>query len=281
MKKIAAQELSLLEVLEGLYPDCSRRTLRHWLKAQRVMVDEVVITRSNHSVKKGQEVSIRKAIPRPIEEFQILYEDPHIVIIDKPEGLLSVPLDNIEAKNALSILRKYYNSSSIFAVHRIDRETSGVLVFAKNEQARVGMDILFKNHNLTREYLALVEGHVSPLKGAWKSFLVEKSSFEVFSTTDKNAGRLAITHYEVIRSTPKCTWLRLILETGRKHQIRVHCKDAGHTILGDKRYGSKVNPYRRLCLHAHRIAFKHPTTGNNIDIQAKAVRFLKHGTKQC
>ena len=269
-------EQTLLQALEILYPDSSRRTLRIWLKNKRVTLDGSVITQANHLVKKGQKVVLEKPKPSPIKEFQVLFEDPDIVIIDKPVGLLSVPLDEEPAKSALEILCDYYKTE-IFAVHRIDKGTSGVLVFAKTEAGRTGMDELFKSHDLHREYIALVEGHVKIPKGTWKSYLKERSFFEMMATEDHNEGRLAITHYEVLGSTAKCTWLRMILETGRKHQIRVHCRDAGHPILGDKRYGSKMNPYKRLCLHALRISFKHPVTGEKIDVRAKTktVNFLK------
>lgn len=269
-----AEELYLLDELVKLYPDSSKRTLRIWLKNRRVSVDGSIVTIGKHLVKKGSQILVGQVVPDLIKEFKILFEDDHIIIIDKPVGLLSVPLDRGVSRNALNILRKHHKNSSIFAVHRIDQGTSGVLVFAKTEEAREGMDLLFKNHDLTREYVSLVEGHVATPKGSWKSYLFEKTHFEVCSTPDQHSGRLAVTHYEVMRTTPKCTWLKLTLETGRKHQIRVQCRDAGHTILGDKRYGSTTNPYRRLCLHAHRIAFKHPITKKQIDIKANPVGFI-------
>ena len=274
MKNIMTEDISLLDGLVKLYPDSAKRTLRIWLKQRRVSVDGVAITIGKHLVKKGSQIVVGKVVADSIKGVEALYEDDHLIIIDKPTGLLSVPLDREKAINALGILRDYYKNSPVFAVHRIDKETSGVLVFAKTEEAKEGMDVLFRKHDLTREYIALVEGFIETPKGSWQSYLFERSHFEVGSTTDPKGGRLSITHYEVIRKTPKCTWLRLTLETGRKHQIRVHCRDAGYTILGDKRYGSTMNPYKRLCLHAHRIAFRHPITGEQIDIKAKPVSFI-------
>ena len=263
------EEQSLLEALNKLYPDSSNRTLRTWIKVGRVTVDGVVATRANDRVNVGQELLVGKATPDSIHGLKVLFEDKHLVIVDKPMGLLSVPLDREGASSALMILREHYRTSSIFAVHRIDRKTSGVLAFAIGEEARAGMDKLFKEHDLTREYLAVVEGHVTPEKGTWHCRLVERSLFEVGVTTNPDEGRDAITHYEVVRTAPNVSFLRLTLETGRKHQIRVHCKEAGHPIVGDKRYGSTMNPYKRLCLHAHRLAFIHPITGKKVDVTAK------------
>ncbi len=276
MKITIAKDELLLEALKSLYPNSSGRTLKNLLIKRCVFLDGTIITRGNYPVNKGQEISIKKTFSLPIKEFPILYEDSDILIIDKPVGLLSVPLDSEKAKNALQILRDHYQTSSIFAVHRIDRDTSGVLLFVKSKNAQIKMDELFRNHDLDREYIGLVEGHVTSSEGKWQSYLTEKSHFRVVSTNNPNEARLAITHYRVIRTTPKCTWLYLTLQTGRKHQIRVHCRDAGHPIVGDKEYNSSMNPYRRLCLHAHRIAFKHPITKMNIDITAGAVTFTRN-----
>ena len=269
MKKIVQKEQLLLEVLESLYPDSSRRTLRTWVKVGKVTVDGRRADRATLLIQKGEEVCVGKAPTPPIKGITILYEDPHLVIVYKPMGLLSVPLEKPGSISVLSILREHYQSQSIYAVHRIDQKTSGILVLAKSEKAREEIDKIFKNHDLIREYLAIVEGRLSTPKGTWESRLVEHTPFEVRVTTNPQKGRLSITHYEVIRTSAKFTYLRLVLETGRKHQIRVHCKEAGHPICGDKRYDSTMNPFKRLCLHANRIAFTHPFTGKKIDITAK------------
>ncbi|HSW72803.1 MAG TPA: RluA family pseudouridine synthase [Chlamydiales bacterium] len=271
MKKKVEKDQLLLEVLEGLYPDSSGRTLKNWLQWKRVKVDGTVITIGKFQVKAGQEIEIGRV--NKFEAFPILFEDDHLVIIDKPVGLLSVPLDYGNVQSAFSLLRNYYKKP-LYIVHRIDRETSGVLVFAKSRAASYHLDELFMKHDLIREYQALVEGQMSSNKGTWKSYLKEISNHEVISVLEEEKdSSLAITHYEVVKNSPKCTHLRLILETGKKHQIRVHCKDAGHPVVGDVRYGSTMNPYRRLCLFAKRIAFSHPITKKTIDIESKSVPF--------
>lgn len=275
MKKTAIKDQTLLEILKSMYPDSSGRTIKNFLEQKRVTVDGAVVSIGKHLVKEGQEVAVGKLQRPAIQEFEILFEDEHLAAIDKPAGLLSVPLDKGNSKNALTILRNYFRSPYVYSVHRIDRDTSGVMVFVRTREARAGMDKLFKTHDLTREYIALVEGHVKTPKGTWESRLAERSVYEVYATDDPEEGQHAVTHYEVIRTTPRCTWLLLTLETGRKHQIRIHCRDAGHPVLGDKTYGGGLNPYKRLCLHAHRLSFKHPITGELLDIKAKPVEFIK------
>lgn len=268
------EEQTLLEALEQWYPDSSRRTLRNWLKAERITVDGIVVNRATFSVKKDQELAIIEK-PKKVSELPILYEDDDLVVIDKPEGLLSVPLERKGSRNALELLREYYERDTIYAVHRIDRETSGVLVFAKNMEARCRMHDLFKNHDLIREYQAITEGKFIETKGVWTSCLVEDPSLKVRTTDDPEEGRIAITHFEVMRVMKNTTFLKLTLETGRKHQIRVHCQEAGYPILGDMRYGSLNNHYHRLCLHAHRIAFIHPFTNKELNVVAPTIGFMK------
>lgn len=266
------EEQSLLEALEKWYPDSSRRTLRNWLKAGCVIVDGSRTKLATTLVKKGQELAILQVKPCVLP---ILYEDHDVVVIDKPCGLLSVPLERKKAVNALELLREHYERDTVYAVHRIDRETSGVLVFAKHWNARLAMRDLFKNHDLIREYQAIAEGKFFTPKGVWTSCLVEDPSMKVRTTEDPEEGRIAITHFEVVRIMKNTTFLKLTLETGRKHQIRVHCQKAGHPILGDMRYGSLNNHYHRLCLHAHRISFIQPFTKKKLNIIAPTIGFMK------
>jgi len=261
---------TLISSLKKIYPDSSSRTLKIWLKNRRVTVDGTVQTKATLPVEENQKVELQKAIFES-KDFPILYEDEHLIIINKPIGLLSVPLDDKQCRNVLSILRERY--PTIYAVHRIDRTTSGALLFVKTEEAREEIDKLFKNHDLTREYIALVEGHLKPASGTLHYRLFQKSIFEVCSDPH---GKPTTTHYEVIRDQPKTTLVKLTLETGHKHQIRIHLKEAGHPILGDKRYGSTQDPHKRICLHAHRLSFIHPFTDKTIDVTAKAPSFAQN-----
>lgn len=276
MKVKATSDQVILELLEASFPDSSRRTLRNWLAAGRFTIDGQPVYKANHQVLKGQELKIGSRNQEKECPIPILYEDEHLVVINKPAGLLSVPLDKDTSPNVLMILREHYETNEVFAVHRIDKDTSGVLVFARSQRAREGMDLLFHNHTLTREYHAIVEGNMQAKKGSWKNYLVESAPHKVRSTKNPKEGKVAITHYEVVSVMKNTSFLRLTLETGRKHQIRVHCQEAGHPILGDKRYGSSNNHYKRLCLHAHRLEFVHPITKKRVDVQAPTIGFMKH-----
>lgn len=257
--------MTLLEAMLLFYPESSRRTLQQWIKNGRVLVENSIVSKANHLLETGQQVKLGKKehLQPTFQGIKILYQDRWMIVIDKPIGLLSVAADDPEKPHALGLLRNYFHSPSIFPVHRIDRETSGVLLFARGTSSQEKFDALFEAHLIDREYLAIVEGNLPVSQGTWKSYLLEKENYDVV-TTIEGQGRLAITHYDIIRRSKKFSYLRLKLETGRKHQIRVHCKEAGHPVLGDERYGSLLNPIGRLCLHAHVLGFIHPFTGKKV-----------------
>ena len=255
--------LLLLEAIRKLYPDSSRRTLQAWIKAGRFSVDGKRVSRENLTLKAGSRlVSQETFAPPRIPGLKILYEDRYLIAIDKPVGLLSVPLDGGGSRrHALGLLRQHMDTDQIFAVHRIDRETSGVLLFARGKQAAERLNVLFAQHDLSREYAAIVEGRLKENMGTWECPLFELPNLDIVESSE---GKSAITHFEVIRRSAKFTYLKLVLETGKKHQIRVHCKRAGHPIVGDKRYGARENPIRRLCLHAAKLELIHPFTKKKI-----------------
>lgn len=276
---LVPSDMTLLQALEHFYPESSKRTLLQWMKNERVLVDETAIKRGDTLLKGGQSLKVLpKEVLQIIEGIKVLFVDRWMVAIDKPTGLLSVPLDNTSDKpHALGLLRAHYGASAIFPVHRIDRETSGVLLFARGKASEEKFDHLFAEHLLEREYFAIVEGKMAKDKGTWISHLLEKENYDVIQTTP-DQGKLAITHYEVIRRSKNFTYLRLRLETGRKHQIRVHCKEAGHPVVGDKRYGALTNPIKRLGLHAHALRFIHPFTGKKMEFVSPMPKaFLKLG----
>lgn len=259
--------MKALEALRCLYPDSSRRTLQNWLKAGRFTVDGQPLKREDAPLLPGQIVSAKTSFEPPkIAGLRILYEDRYLIAIDKPSGLLSVPLDEgFTRRHALGLLRDGYKTDQIFAVHRIDRETSGCLLFARGKESEERLKKLFEAHDLVREYFAIVEGRMREERGSWESRLLELESLDVVESEE---GRDSITHFEVVRRSPKYTYLKLRLETGRKHQIRVHCSTAGHPVLGDDRYGSSENPIRRMCLHALNLELEHPFTKKRLAFHA-------------
>lgn len=253
-----------LEALKQIYPESSRRTLQQWLKGGRFTLDNEPLERDSVFLEAGQILRSEEAFrPRSAGQLNILYEDKALILIEKPAALLSVPLDvPSNQPNALSLLRERARSDQIFAVHRLDRQSSGVLVFAKGLDSMEKLKGLFETHDLHREYFAIVEGRIPEEEGTWKCTLKELPNFDVVVTQNPDEGKEAITHFQVLRRSAKYSYLSCLLETGRKHQIRVHCQRAGYPILGDKRYGSEENPIRRLALHARKLAFVHPFTGN-------------------
>ncbi|MEI6242145.1 MAG: RluA family pseudouridine synthase [Chlamydiota bacterium] len=277
MRHIVATPSTLIEALCFFYPDSSKRTLLTWIENERIVVNSQKVSKKKFPLKSGDLLTIgpkEKILPGLIK---ILYEDRFFVIIEKPEGLLSVPLDDAPSENAWYRLRKEKTLSSILPVHRLDRETSGVMMFAKGKMGQEAFKELFLHHDITREYIAIVEGQLFPDKGTWQSYLMEMKNLHV-TTTTPDQGSLAITHYEVIERNEKYSLLRLQLETGKKHQIRVQCNAAKHTVLGDKKYGSTINPIGRLALHATRLAFVDPFSKKPYSFSSPLPEsFLKRG----
>lgn len=269
MKYIAQEDLSLIDALQRLAPENSKTSLKSWLKEGRVTVDGKVEKLAGLPVLKGQVVALGSR-SRFIEGgIRICHEDNHIVVIEKPNGLLSVATDYIKEETAHRFLKNYYRPKNVFVVHRLDQETSGIMLFALSEEAYARLKEDFEQHLIERAYTAVLEGYLTPSSGTWRSYLYEDANFMVHSTENPQQGREAITHYKVQSCAKKRSLVQLHLETGRKNQIRVHCKDAGHCIVGDRKYGANSNPIKRLCLHARLLAFTHPMTKQKMRFESE------------
>jgi 23S rRNA pseudouridine1911/1915/1917 synthase len=213
------------------------------------------------------------------DEPLLVFEDQDIVVVDKPAGLLTMATETERSRTLYARLRAYANGKKppekIFIVHRLDREASGLVVFAKTPEAKERLQDQFKDHSARRTYVALVEGHVSPEEFTIRSYLAENTARRVYSTPQASRGKLAITHVRVTGRSRSATRLEIRLETGRKHQIRVHLADRGHSIVGDKVYGSRSKSLGRLALHGARLEFKHPRTGKPMRFESPAPRSFK------
>ena len=258
MKYFLDKETPLLEVLQKLSPDSSKNTLKSWVEKGRVTVDGLAVRHWKKPVK--GEVVVGQRVAFAEEGVKVLYEDEHIIVIDKPLGLLSVRTDK-EAERTVHSILKRRRQKRVYPVHRLDRETSGVMLFAYTETARDHLKKKFEAHDIEREYMGIVEGILKPKTGTWKSNLIEDANYFMKSRQD---GKLAITHYKILKYRKHSTLVSFTLETGRKNQIRVHASEAGHPILGDTKYGSAYSPLGRLCLHAHILGFSHPVTGKKM-----------------
>ena len=267
-----AQAVTLLNFLFEVMPDRKKTTVKDFLKYHQVMLNGNVTTQFNTELQPGDVVAVNTT--REFQTFyhprlKLVYEDDDIIVIDKGYGILSMGTDKVKEGTAYSILREYLKRkdprNKLFIVHRLDRDTSGLMMFAKNPHAKETMQHNWNNMVLERRYVAVVEGALDPKEGEIRSYLAENSKHEVYSTNNPEEGQLAVTYYKTLRTKAPYSLVELSLATGRKNQIRVHMKDSGHPIAGDKRYGAKTSPAHRLCLHAQTLRFVHPITRRDMN----------------
>ncbi len=207
-----------------------------------------------------------KALPKKYQPkgLTILYEDPHILVVKKAHGLLTIGTDREKQKTAQFLLNEYVKKGNarsknrVFVVHRLDRETSGILIFAKSEKSKMFLQEHWKD--FSKKYMAVVSGKLNEKEGVITSYLFENDSFRVYSVKDADKGKIAQTGYKVIKETNNFSLLEIILLTGRKHQIRVHFKEMGHPVVGDKIYGNADNSSKTLALHAASLTITHPVS---------------------
>lgn len=267
-----ASPATLLEFVAAQLPEMKRTRLKQMLAHNQIAVNNMPTRQFDHALEEGDHVKIN--FVREFKVFrhrrlQIVYEDDDIIVVNKGYGLLSMGNDKEKDSTAYAILRDYVKWSNpmnkIFIVHRLDRDTSGLMMFAKNEQAKRTLQHNWNNMVLNRKYLAVVEGVPEQPIGVVRSYLVENSKYEVYSTDNPEEGQLAVTRYFTLSAGKRFALLEVELDTGRKNQIRVHMKDIGHPISGDRKYGALPSPARRLCLHAQTLRFIHPTTGKEMN----------------
>jgi tRNA pseudouridine32 synthase/23S rRNA pseudouridine746 synthase len=198
----------------------------------------------------------------------ILHEDRDVIVVEKPCGLLTIGTDRDKTRTAHTILNDYVRKGDprsrnrVYIVHRLDRETSGILIFARSETAKIFLQEHWQETE--KRYLAIVYGTLQQKTGTISSHLAENSAFKVYSTTDPEAGKLSLTEYTVLKEAKGLSLLEIRLLTGRKHQIRVHLSELGHPIAGDKKYGRANDGYANLALHARSLSFTHPVSGRRL-----------------
>ncbi len=262
------EPIELMAFLEIHFSGKSRSSRKSMLSNKLVCVNGKPVTQYNHPLKVGDAITINSGkmsyeLKHP--KVKIVFEDDYLLVIEKSEGILAVATD--EKKNettAFSVLANYLKKKDpynrLFVVHRIDRETSGLLMYAKTKAVQIKLQDNWHKNIDERVYVAVVEGLVEKEEDTIVSYLRQSRAFKIHSSKTDDSGQEAVTHYRVIRKSDNYTMVKVELETGRKNQIRVHMQDLGHPIVGDKKYGADISPIGRVGLHAQVLAFKHPIT---------------------
>jgi 23S rRNA pseudouridine1911/1915/1917 synthase len=261
----------LLDNLPG-----GRNHVKAILARGQVFVGKRPTTKHNLQLGPGQKVTVSwtKTFEQEIlRGVSILYEDNDLLVVEKEAGLLSIASEHEKTETAYAMLTAYVRrenpKSRIFVVHRLDRDTSGVMLYAKSEEVQEALQTAWNEAVEARTYVALVEGSVRKPEGTITSWLKESKTLKMYSSPYPNDGQKAVTHYKVLKQNREFSLLELELETGRKNQIRVHMEELGHPIAGDKKYGSRLNPIGRLGLHAQAIAFHHPVSGSLLRFESR------------
>jgi len=270
---------SVLARLRDEFPDSSGRRLRAWLVAGRVRVNDEIVRDPRTPVTAADRVTLGAAPPPALAApLRLVHEDESLLVIEKPAGLLTIGTEHERERTAYRMVWAYLKgarpSRRPFIVHRLDRETSGLLVIAKTPESKQYLQAQFFSGTAERHYVAIVEGVVTANEGTLRDVLVEERSLRVRPADPSRPppkgqrARIAITRYRVIERRADVTRVALRLGTGRRHQIRVQMAKLGHPVVGDGRHGARRDPLRRLCLHATRLGFRHPDTGAPVEFNS-------------
>lgn len=259
----------LMKKMDGV----SRTRVKALLSNRVVLVDNVIVTQFNHPLKPGMKVQISREKNK--HEFRhpmlkIVYEDAYLIVVEKKEGLLSVATDHQKERTAQHILSEYvkrtHRNNRVFVVHRLDRETSGLMMYAKDEKTQHTLRDNWHDIVVDRRYVSIVMGDMERDQGQIRTWLTDRKLY-VSSSNYDDGGKLSITHYKTIKRANGFSMMELELETGRKNQIRVHMSELGHPVVGDQRYGCEIDPLGRLALHAFKLCFYHPVTGELMEFE--------------
>lgn len=269
-----SEPAELMDFLMQKMAGISRNKVKSLLANRVILVDNAIVTQYNFELKPGMKVQMTRA--KNNREFKnpmlkLVYEDAYIIVVEKKEGLLSVSTERQKERTAQHILNEYVKRSHrfnrVFVVHRLDRETSGLMMYAKDEKTQNTLRDNWHDIVKDRRYISIVSGEMEKDYGTIESWLTDRKLYVSSSPVDDGEGKFAVTHYKTIKRSNGYSLVELDLETGRKNQIRVHMSDLGHPVIGDERYGSDCNPLGRLALHAFKLCFYHPVTGELMEFE--------------
>ena len=264
----------LIEFLKKMFSNLSKNSVKSLLHNEKVFVNGNMTTKYNYELNIGDVVEIREKVAKNID---IIYEDKDIIVINKPSGLLTVATEKEKNKTAyhlvMEYLKKKNKNNRIFIIHRLDKDTSGIIMFAKNERAKHLYQDNWNDIVKKRCYYAVIDGKMENKEGTIKSYLKENGNM-VYSVKDRS-GKLAITEYKVLKERKNISLLDINLKTGRKNQIRVHMKENKTPILGDLKYGEKSKLINRLALHAYKLELINPVTKKLLIFEASMPNEIK------
>ena len=274
----------VLSELRHHFPDSSSTKLRKMLTEGRVQVNGEITHRAKHNLNVGDTITLlgraeANTISPPPKKFQyqpkmnIMFEDDTLLVVEKPPSLLTIATDKLERETLHAYCVEYLQETSSLSwchiVHRLDKDTSGIIVFSKSERAKKDLQEQFAKREVHRQYIALVEGKPELMHGTVETYLVEDKHLNVKATNRNDPkGKQAITHYAVADSNEHATLVDVTIETGRRHQIRMAMQYLGHPVCGDEAHGSTLDPFGRICLHATALEFIHPQTDDPVRFES-------------
>jgi 23S rRNA pseudouridine1911/1915/1917 synthase len=254
----------------------SRNNIKALLKNKKILVDGAVVTQFDYMLRPKQVVAISKypMMQKSLKSsLDIIYEDDDLIVINKPAGLLSVATDKQITETAYRMVMDYvrtdHRKGELFITHRLDRDTSGLLIFTKNYQLREALQDDWNKLVKVRGYYALVSGNLKKKQDTLINYLKENELHMIYISNSKHDAQEAITHYQVVKESKTYSLLDIKIDTGRKNQIRVQLNHIGHPVVGDNKYGPKDSPFKRLMLHAYKLEFTHPFTKKNFKFETK------------
>ena len=275
------EELPLLEwLLKNI--NQSRSKLKATLQGNGIKVEGKTVTQYDYPLKKGMRISISKSKKANLFKsryVKIVYEDRYLVVVEKEVGILSMAAGH-SSLNVKRVLDDYFRKSGqqcrAHVVHRLDRDTSGLLIYAKDMETEQILEHNWHDIVYDRRYVAVVSGEMENDEGTVASWLKDNAAYITYSSPVDNGGKYAVTHYRVLDRTTEHSLVEYQLETGRKNQIRVHSADMGHPVCGDIKYGNGDDPIHRLCLHAYMLCFWHPVTRETMEFSTQIPASFRH-----
>lgn len=268
------EDTELLKHLTATYPNKKKVLLKSVMGGGQIRINGDVITQFNHPLKKGDEMQINWAKPSKkvkLQKLNIIYEDQDLIVIEKKAGLLSVASLKEKKKNAVQILKEHQEAidprNKVYIIHRLEREASGILLFAKSQKIQELLQNSWEDYVIDRRYVAIVEGKIKEPTHTLRNYLRSNKNNQVFVVNTSENATEAITHFTVLKQTNAYSMLEFKLETGFKNQIRVQMAHYGFPVTGDKKYTAMKNPLGRVALHANLIELKHPISGEHLKFE--------------